>query len=129
MKLLQNCRSVVVSHKLNWTEPWHHLLEASGPTQNYILVDRNFSNLEKNMKYYTEHLDEAQRIADNSVATFRERYLTPAAQACYWRKLFRGYAKVSFKPEFYHTVEEKDNVTGETRKVRRPRGVPFESFV
>lgn len=53
---------------------------------------------------------EAQRIAKNSVETFRERYLTQAAEACYWRALWRGYASVS------ESVETK-------------RGTRFETFL
>lgn len=37
----------------------------------------------------------AERIANNSVSTFRERYLTPAAEACYWRALWSGWARAS----------------------------------
>jgi hypothetical protein len=37
----------------------------------------------------------AERIATNNVKTFRERYLTPAAEACYWRGLWDGWAEVS----------------------------------
>jgi hypothetical protein len=44
------------------------------------------------------HPDKVKRIADNSVKTFRERYLTPAAEACYWRQLVRAYAEVAFVP-------------------------------
>ncbi|KAL5363042.1 hypothetical protein BJX96DRAFT_155061 [Aspergillus floccosus] len=38
--------------------------------------------------------EKAQRIADNSVKTFREHYLTPAAKVCYWRALWTARAKV-----------------------------------
>ena len=62
---------------------------------------------------------EAQRIADNSVKTFRERYLTPAAEACYWRKLWDAYANVSETPKLYvHTREGK-----------KKRGLRFETFL
>ena len=57
----------------------------------------------------------AKQIAENSVRTLRDRYMTPAAEACYWRRLIRGYASVSFEPDFY----EKDNKT--------LRGTPFSS--
>jgi len=76
------------------------------------------------MRHLVKNNDEAQRIADNAVRTFRDRYLTPAAQACYWRKLFNAWSTVSFEPELYRTV--KDDVTGRIR--RKSRGTPFESF-
>lgn len=39
----------------------------------------------------------SERIANNSVATFRDRYLTPAAETCYWRKLLDGWTSASPK--------------------------------
>jgi hypothetical protein len=60
----------------------------------------------------------AQRIADNSVKTFRERYLTPAAEACYWRSLFDGYTGV-----WNSTVEQW------SKSQERERGLRYESFV
>lgn len=60
----------------------------------------------------------AKRIANNSVTTFRERYLTPAAEACYWRSLFDGYADV-----WNGTVEQWSERKG------RERGLRYESFV
>ena len=62
--------------------------------------------------------ERAMAIANNSVATFRDRYLTPAAQACYWRQLIRSWAEVSFQPEGWEVVDGK----------RKVRGVPFETF-
>lgn len=38
---------------------------------------------------------EAERIANNTVMTFKDRYLTPAMEVCYWRKLFRAWADVT----------------------------------
>jgi hypothetical protein len=64
---------------------------------------------------------EAQRIADNSVATFRERYLTPAAEACYWRSLWEGYAEVSEAPALWAGKEED--------KREKKRGLRYETFM
>lgn len=61
----------------------------------------------------------AQRIADNNVRTFRERYLTPAAEACYWRALWDGWAEVS-------------NATDSLARMGKPgeeRGLRYESFL
>lgn len=57
----------------------------------------------------------AERIAGNAVRVFRERYLTGAAEVCYWRRLVRGWREVSFEPSFY------DESGGW-------RGVPAESY-
>ncbi|KAK4988252.1 hypothetical protein LTR50_004078 [Elasticomyces elasticus] len=98
LNYLLNCRSVPIIHDLSWTTHYYHLLSASGPMQNYIAVQANFSDLEDKVYYYLiEHPDEAQRIADNAVATFRDRYTSPAAEVCYWRHLFKAWASVSFQ--------------------------------
>lgn len=59
----------------------------------------------------------AERIATNSVKTFRERYLTAAAEACYWRGLWDGWAEVSSGDM------GGDEVPG------YKRGLRFESFL
>ena len=62
----------------------------------------------------------AQKIADNSVKVFRERYLTPAAEACYWRALWRAYAKVSDPVEFKTPMADGMELT---------RGLRYETFM
>ena len=116
-KYLQNCNSVVFMSNRTWVEPQHSLLIASGPNQNFVEVQDDFSDLEKEITELVRDQDKAKRIAKNSVDTFRDRNLTPAAQVCYWRKLIRSWAKVSFVPERYEPG---------TRKLR---GVSFETYV
>ncbi|PQE33648.1 hypothetical protein CJF32_00008657 [Rutstroemia sp. NJR-2017a WRK4] len=121
LKYLRNCRSVIVAHKLEWMEFFHPMMKKDGPEQNYVEVDRNFNNLEKKMKELVEKKGEVEAIADRSVKVFRERYLTPAAEACYWRKLIWGWREVmGFEVEFF-------NITGSGEK--KWRGVPVESFM
>ena len=132
LKYLLNCHSIVVSHPLGWKEHFHHLMKPSGPDQNIIEVRRDFSDLPKKMEYLLKpkNLQRAEAIADNARSTFRERYLTPAAEACYWRALIRGWSSVQgFQPELYEMTEVPDWTTGRTKLKRRPRGAPFESFV
>jgi len=70
------------------------------------------------MTWLLDHPEEAAQIARNNVDKFRDRYLTPAAEACYWRKLIHEWAAHSaFEPEFYKMVDGQ----------RVWRGVPFES--
>ncbi|KKK25546.1 hypothetical protein AOCH_001369 [Aspergillus ochraceoroseus] len=117
LKYRQACRSVVVAHKLQYIQHHHYLLVSSGPNQNYVEVERDFSDLPKQIDDLLKNVEKAERIAENSVKTFRERYLTQAAEACYWRALWDGWAEVS------------SNVT---RNVKRPaveRGLRYESFV
>lgn len=102
--------------ELNWVEPHHQLLIAQGPARNYVPVKYDFSDLGEKMQFLLDHPDEAERIADNSVAMFRDKYLTPAAQACYWRKMFRTWSEVSFEPEL-------------SEDYGKPRGIPFETYV
>lgn len=121
LKYLQMCRSVVVSHKLDWIQHHYHLLRSSGSEQNFVEVERDWSDLEDKMDWLLAHDDDAKRIADNSVKTFRERYLTQAAEVCYWRRLIREWAKVSdFEPEFFKEDEDGKKVW---------RGLSVESFL
>ncbi|KAF3484072.1 DUF821 domain-containing protein [Arthroderma uncinatum] len=119
LKYLQSCRSVIVSHKLEWIQHQSPLMKNSGPEQNYVEVRRDWSDLHEKINWLEEHDEDARRIAENNVRTFRDHYLTPAAEVCYWRHLIRSWAEVSFKPEFYTEVDGKQVW----------RGVPVESFM
>ncbi|RVD81364.1 uncharacterized protein DFL_009230 [Arthrobotrys flagrans] len=116
LKYLQQCRSVVIAHKLDWIQHYHSLLVPDGPNQNYVECKRDFSDLEDVVEELRWDEDKAKRIADNSVKIFRDRYLTPAAETCYWRKFIKGWRSVSFEPKL---LDEKGNL----------RGVPIESFI
>lgn len=115
-KYVRNCHSVVVSHTLEWREIYDAALVYSGPEQNAVRVADDWSDLDATMETLLANTTAAKKIADNAQVMLRDRYLTPAAEACYWRKLIQGYASVSFEPELY----EADG--------RTLRGVPYESF-
>jgi hypothetical protein len=119
LKYLQNCRSVVVAHKLDWIQHHHPLMKSSGPEQNYVEVDRDWQTLEDAITKLRENDAEAEQIAERMVTTFRDRYLTPAAETCYWRKLITAWAEVSFEPELYQVQNGK----------RKLRGLPIESYM
>lgn len=106
-----------MAHQLQYIQHHHYLLVSSGPEQNYVEVERDFSDLPKRMDELLKNPDKAERIANNSVKTFRERYLTPAAEACYWRALWEGWAEVSA------------NVTRDVERPPVDRGLRYESFV
>ena len=75
------------------------------------------------MEYYLNHQDEAERIAQESIRTFRDRYLTPAAEACYIRRMIYEWAKVqTFEPELYKNKTTKDGMKEEMR------GYSWEKF-
>ena len=124
LRYLQNCNSATIIHDLHWMAHYYPLLEPNGPEQNYIRVDRDWSDLEAEVNFYTAHPREAERIAANSAATFRDRYLTPAAEACYWRRMIRRWAEVqAFEPVLY--VEERDAAG---KVFHRQRGLDWEVF-
>lgn len=76
------------------------------------------------MDYYLSHQDEAERIAEESRRTFRDRYLTPAAEACYIRRMIYEYAKAqNFEPQLYKNVTEEDGTVTE-----KMRGFSWERF-
>ncbi|KAJ5177214.1 uncharacterized protein N7482_003091 [Penicillium canariense] len=118
LKYRQACHSVIVAHKLQYIQHHHYLLVAHGPNQNYVEVERDFSDLAEKIEPLVADTDAAHRIATNSVKTFRERYLTPAAEACYWRALFDGYGNV-----WNSSVNHWSDRTG------KERGLRYESFV
>ncbi|KAH2715752.1 hypothetical protein KXV24_006562 [Aspergillus fumigatus] len=95
LKYRQACQSVVVIHKLQYIQHHHYLLVSSGPQQNFVQVERDFSDLPQKMQELLDNPAKAQRIARNSVNVFRERYLTAAADACYWRALLLAWAVAS----------------------------------
>lgn len=98
---LLNCNSLPLIHNLTYTTHYYHLLQASGPQQNYISVRNDFSDLEDTVQYFLSHPKEADVIVRNSVNTFRERYLSPEAGDCYLRLLVRGYRDVAFEPRVF----------------------------
>jgi hypothetical protein len=120
-KYLLNCHSVMISHPLVWREAHHAALISSGAEANFVEVAPDFSDLERKIEYLIDHPEVAERIANNSVATFRDRYLTPAAEACSWRALIRQYASVcDFEPQLYLANSRGENSM---------RGTPFESWL
>ena len=120
LKYRQACRSVVIIHKLQYIQHFHYLLVSSGPLQNFVQVERDFSDLPEKMANLLDHPSKAQKIADTSVKTFRERYLTPAAEACYWRALWRGYGQVSEPAELWAMSTDGTKVK---------RGMRYETFI
>jgi hypothetical protein len=120
LKYRQACQSIIVAHELQYIQHHHYLLQPSGPQQNFVQVSRDFSDLPTVIEELLANPDKARAIAENNVKTFRERYLTPAAEACYWRILFSGYAGVLNSPEEGDTT---NNWGLEGRAMR------YESFV
>ncbi|KAK4623815.1 hypothetical protein CLAFUW4_05386 [Fulvia fulva] len=121
LKYLLNCNSLTFAHDMEWITYWYHLLEAEGEHQNYVQVSRDWHDLEEKVLYYLGHPDEAEKVINNSVSTFRSKYLTRAAESCYTRHLIESYASVAYTPEIYKSEKEGS--------VSRLRGVPFEQYM
>ncbi|KAK8197989.1 glycosyl transferase family 90-domain-containing protein [Phyllosticta capitalensis] len=134
LRYLHNCNSVPVIHELDWVAHYYPLLRREGARQNYIHVERDFSDLSSAMEDLEARPDFARAIAAESVSTFRDRYLTPAAEACYWRRLIHAWASVqAFEPRLYDYDGEVDVevVQGETVRKgdgRRRRGMSWERY-
>ena len=62
-----------------------------GPDQNYVKMKEDWSDLEGIINDFLENPKKAKVITDNVVRMLRDRCLTPTAEACYWRKLIKGY--------------------------------------
>lgn len=72
------------------------------------------------MKMLVKDQDKSQRIAAESTRVFRDRYLTPAAEACYWRKMMHTWkSAMAFEPKKYETFANGTRVR---------RGVSWERF-
>ncbi|KAE8140891.1 glycosyl transferase family 90-domain-containing protein [Aspergillus pseudotamarii] len=119
LKYRQACRSVVVIHKLQYIQHHHYLLVSSGPQQNFVQVERDWTDLPHKIQELLDDPIKARMIADNNVNVFRERYLTPAADACYWRALLQGWTTAS--PEITETMSDPTNVSN--------KGIRYESFL
>lgn len=119
LKYRQACRSVVVAHKMQWIQHHHYLLVDSGPHQNYVEVERDFSDLPRKIEALIAQPELAERIANNSVSTFRDRYLSQAAEACYWRELWRNWGSIFKGSNATHIHSPRDE----------SKGLRYESYV
>jgi hypothetical protein len=106
-KFLLNCISTVITHNMTWTQHFHPaMISAEGdPDQNIILSsngDGLFGDLAALMKKLRAEENQtlrfgvstAHQIALNAQRTLGQRYLTPAATACYFRAALLSYASV-----------------------------------
>ena len=87
-------------------------------------MHNDWSDLQAQIEFYRNHPAEAERVANNSARTFRDANLTPAAEACYWRRMLRNWAEVqAFEPEAYVTQTRDDG-----KVVHRQRGLDWEVY-
>ncbi|KAH1491547.1 hypothetical protein LV164_008173 [Aspergillus fumigatus] len=66
---------------------------------NLVMVSPDWSDLEATIAWLEDHPTMAEGIADRQRQLFHDGgYHSPAAEACYWRALIRGWSKVA-EPE------------------------------
>lgn len=120
VRYLQNCAVVIVTHEQRWIQHYTHLWngEWGHPDQNIVYVPKPLDDdPEKGILVHVQDSDKmvrnrawerlpevmdkllkddamAQRIANNVLKTFRDRYVTPATAPCYWREAIRAFASV-----------------------------------
>lgn len=109
-----HCRSIIISPPLQWHQIHSPLIRTEGPDQNIVTVKEDWSDLQETVEGLLADPERAERIANNTVKAFRDRYLTPAAETCYWRKMFRAWASVTPTEEELSAEE---------------RGTSWESYV
>lgn len=96
-------------------------MQSSGPEQNFVEVERDWSDLPPKMDYLLTHSEVAEAIAQRSYDIFNRRYLTPAAVSCYLRRMFSGWAEIQgFEPEIFEVGGLGDE--------KNLRGIPFEAL-
>ncbi|KAI9652928.1 MAG: hypothetical protein M1821_007775 [Bathelium mastoideum] len=131
LKYILNCASVVLMRRPSWIESFTHLLKPNGPDQNIVELD-SFVNLPETMDYHLSQQQQSERIAKNAREVFKDRYLTPAAQACYWRQMFEKWASVqSWDPEPW-TIEQRSSGEGWHKQDWEEKvwhGVTYELFM
>lgn len=124
LKYLLSCHSTILAHPLTHTTHLYHLLQPEGPDQNYVPVEKSWSDLPAIMDELLKDDAKARKIADNAAAVFRDRYFTPAAQTCYFRQLFHVWSEVTPLPDPY-----KHNTHSDGARSKEWRGITYEEYV
>lgn len=122
-KYLLSCHAVTIAHRLEWTQHFHPALDSNPKSkrQNFVQLPSvsDFGGLEETIKALWsmddseiqsqvgegDYISQAKeigsvdrsgprQIADRARDMLRDRYLTPAATACYYRAALRAYASV-----------------------------------
>lgn len=130
LRNLVNCNSAILIHNpLQWMAHFYPVLKPDGPDQNYIPVKNDWSDLEETMDYYLAHPAEAERIAENNRRALRDRYMTPAAEACYIRRLIKEWATVqNYKPQLFKPKKNEHGQEETDKRKLEMRGVSWERF-
>jgi hypothetical protein len=103
-----------------WKSLWPHPYEAS--EANIVFVKPDWSDLEETISYLRSHPEIASGIAQRQRDVFK-RYLSPAAEVCYWRALIKGWSKVA-RPNYEYGSVGTWNVGGDDVE----EGMRFETY-
>ncbi|KAF3904742.1 hypothetical protein ABW20_dc0101475 [Dactylellina cionopaga] len=107
LKYLMMCRSVVMTHELEFIQHFHPIMNSnpSSPDQNLVVIPgRKWKTLPETMQYLIDNDKAAEEFADRS-SKFWKHYLSKASVDCYWRYLFQKYAEVQkFTPEVNYNM-------------------------
>jgi hypothetical protein len=71
---------------------------------NVVFVSPDWSDLDSMITYLEENQDIAKGIARRQ-RDIIEKYLSPAAEVCYWRKLITGWSEVARPTEEWDKFE------------------------
>ncbi|GAA97978.1 hypothetical protein E5Q_04658 [Mixia osmundae IAM 14324] len=120
LKYLLLCRSVSIMRKLDFIQHFHPLLDSSpgSPSQNVIEIEgSDWTALPDRMQMLIADDRTTEEIAHRSYTLFR-RYLSPAANDCYWRRVFQRWSEAQrFVPKLtsgsvpYESFDLMKNVT------------------
>lgn len=124
LKYLLSCHSAIFIHRLTWHTHLYHLLTPSGPAQNYVQVENDWSDLPGKMTELIADPRLAKRIADNAAKNFRDLYFTPAAQTCYWRRLFQTWSEMTYELDPWNYTKLADGTMQKSVK-----GMTYEEYV
>jgi hypothetical protein len=80
---------------MQWRTFLSPVMVEDGEDQNMVVVNDDWSDLDERIRWLQAHPEEAERIAENNVRTFRDQYMAAGAETCYWRELFRVWASVT----------------------------------
>jgi len=124
LKYLLSCNVVVFAHPLTYYTHLYHLLQPEGPQQNFVSLKKDWSDLPAQVQGMLDNEQKAEMVANNAAAVFRDRYATPAAQMCYFRRLFKVWRQSSFEPDPFEITKLTDGTV-----YKKVRGMTFEEYM
>ncbi|KAK7977275.1 hypothetical protein PG996_003345 [Apiospora saccharicola] len=101
VNVMQSPKWIHIYHGLMYSKPMDESRRSLPEFQNVMLVEDTGPYSKGGTPDLLRNTEVAKSVASNAVETFRHRYLTEAATACYWRELIHTYSEVSYSPKVY----------------------------